>query len=219
MKIFAALFGFLAAGFWYLDQQKSVEEWSISLKEMNQSLPAPIWMICLGGSLLFLAVSIMPKKQRNQSAEEVSPPPKAPPKKSAPQTQTSSVAVREDWRQNIQKSAEGVSFPRGGSIVLDVQKDTPLSLRLPHKTHQAYKDSIDIFCQWLVTQPTPKRISVRFDAGVTEQEQNLVRSVFRKHYHISDHIIQQTAHSIDVLFHHPAREWGTMFNLFKDFSE
>ena len=123
----------------------------------------------------------------------------------------------EEWKESLSQQAMAVSFPRGGKIALDPQKDTPFILKLPHKTHQAYKDSIHIFAQWLSNTPTPKRIIIRFDAGCSENEQQLVRAAFRKYYHINEIIIRKETNQIDIFFHHPDQKWGRKYNLNKDF--
>ena len=215
MKRIAPLFFILAAGSWYAQQYPSLETWSITFLEWNQKLPIPMWSIFIA---LGIILSFGKKKTQPTTVSKASPPP--PPPKTVPQKPKEPIQEIEasgEWKENLSKKALSLSFPRGGKVALDPQKDAPFILKLPHKTHQAYKDSIHIFAQWLANTPTPKRIIIRFDAGCSEKEQQLVRAAFRKHYHINEMIIRKEANQIDILFHHPDQKWGRKYNLNKDF--
>ena len=213
MKPISLVFFILAAGAWYAQQYPSLETWNITFTEWNQKSPAPIWSI-----LLILGIILMFKTNKrkptvsSRSSVPISPPRVQPKAEMPPPTHES-----EEWKESLSQKALALTFPRGGKVGLDPQKDTPFVLRLPHKTHQAYKDSINIFAQWLSDTPTPKRAMIRFDAGCSEKEQQLVRGAFRKYYHINEMMIRKEANQIDILFHHPDQKWGRKYNLNKDF--
>ena len=227
MRILSILMAIAAGGFWYIIQPPTREEWSITILEWEQLSPAPIWQILLGVSLLLFVLSFFKKKNtvstntpnENPPKEELQPKKTETKKQTIPNTANTQTKTEDnDWRARLFEEVPSVSFPRGGKILLDAQKEVPFTLRLPHKTQQAYKESIDTFCQWLSKQPTPKRAAVRFDGEMTQQEQNIVRGIFRKYYHINEHIIQQTINGVDIIFSHPNRQWDGQYNLSKDFS-
>ena len=221
MKRIAPLFFILAAGSWYAQKYPSLETWSITFLEWNQKLPIPMWSIFVALGI-FLSFGKKKTQATTASKAPIPPPLKTVPQKPKEPNQETKTPTQEtkasgEWKENLSKNALALSFPRGGKVALDPQKDTPFILKLPHKTHQAYKDSIHIFAQWLASTPTPKRLIIRFDAGCSEKEQQLVRAAFRKHYHINEMIIRKEANQIDILFHHPDQKWGRKYNLNKDF--
>ncbi|MAA78451.1 MAG: hypothetical protein CL916_04265 [Deltaproteobacteria bacterium] len=220
MKLISLLFFILSYGAWYVQQHPSSETWNITFIEWNQKSPVSIWSIFLTlGVILFLRKS---KKNPTTPSRSSRPQPKPrtqtqPRAQSEPKAPIFDESVASEWKEKLSSSALSLTFPRGGKIAFDPQKDTPFVLKLPHKTHQAYKDSIHIFAQWLCDTPTPKRVMIRFDAGCSEKEQQLVRAAFRKHYHINEMIIRKEANQIDILFHHPDQKWGIKYNLNKTF--
>ena len=219
MKRLSPLFFILASGAWYAQQYPSLDTWNITFLEWDQRSPAPIWSILLTLGVIFL----LGKKKQVPAAPSPSMTPRLQPKtKTKTKTKTKDPIpdddVSKEWKESLSEKALALIFPRGGKIALDPQKDTPFVLKLPHKTHQAYKESIHIFAQWLSDTPTPKRVTIRFDAGCSEKEQQLVRAAFRKYYHINEMMIRKETNRIDILFHHPDQKWGRKYNLNKDFS-
>ena len=216
MKRIAPFFFILAAGAWYAQQYPSLETWNITFIEWNQKLPIPIWSaLTILGVVMMLGKKKVPSPPTYHSTPKYPTTPKAEIKHQ--ENPKPAMEVSSEWKEELVQNAMGLTFPRGGKIAIDPQKDTPFVLKLPHKTHQSYKDSINIFAQWLASTPTPKRVLIRFDAGCSEKEQQLVRAAFRKHYHINEMMIRKEANQIDILFHHPDQNWGRKYNLNKDF--
>ena len=216
MRRLTPIFFILALAAWYAQNNPTSETWSITFLEWNQKSPAPIWSIFFVIAIISLmkkkkvytppqTLTIQRKPQKPVKQEKESP--RVP----HPNNET------QDWRKELIQSSKNIHFPRGGKVEIDPQKDTAFMLKLPHKTHQSYKDSIDIFAQWLATIPVPKRILIRFDAGCSEKEQQLARAAFRKRFHINDMMIRKDANQIDILFHHPDQKWGRKYNLNKVF--
>ena len=224
MKRLSAILILLSALTWFVLQQPLREEWQITLFEWNQRLPAPMWIIgfILGFGTLFLSIIQKSPKAaviKNPSVYKITPSLQAEPLKSGPNQEKSSHTMGEDWREQIEESLQALEFPRGGKILVDPQKDLPFTLRLPHKTHQAYKDSIDRFAQWTFSIPTPKRVAIRFEARCSEVEHNLVRAAFRKRFHITDMMIRKDSNRAEILFHHPDAKWKKNLNFRKIFPD
>jgi hypothetical protein len=228
MKILSILFLLISLFSWYGVQQPLIEEWQITLFEWNQKLPIPIWVISAGlGGIIFILSTIRPKSVNTASTlspskRKASKPPSVPTSPSSipsKSTDPNQISFGEDWREEITKSLHELVFPRGGEILIDPQKDLPFTLRIPHKTHQAYKDSVDRFAQWVSSIPTPKRVAIRFEARCSETEHNLVRAAFRKRFHINDMMIRKDSNRAEILFHHPDSKWKTNYNLIKKFDD
>ena len=222
MKRLSPIFFLLAIGAWYVQKHPSMETWSITFQEWNQKSPLPLWNISLVIGLILFFTKSSTKAKPRVSTPKVKKPivqkkQPSPSLHTPPHVQSHDDTETEEWRAVLTQKVQTLKFPRGGKVRIDPQKDTPFMLILPHKTHQAYKDSIDIFAQWLSTIPTPKRVLIRFDAGCSEKEQQLVRAAIRKQYHINDMMVRKDTNQIDILFHHPDQKWGSKYNLNKDF--
>ena len=102
--------------------------------------------------------------------------------------------------------------------MIDSQKDIPFTLRLPHGTPQSYKDAVVRFAAFISQIPTPKRTAIRFDEGCKKNDHNMVRGVFRKHFHINEMMIRSESNRVDIQFKHMDQRWGTISNIEKDFT-
>ena len=221
----------IVSGFaWYGSMDNNFAPWAISIKEWNQQLPFPIWMLSLGSSVIVLLLSLRrapqitytPPTQQSKNPATTQHQKKLSSKGDEhPQAKSSHLAtdgVEEEWKQEIAAASQKVEFPRGGQIMIDSQKDIPFTLRLPHGTPQSYKDAVVRFAAFVSQIPTPKRTAIRFDEGCKKNDHNMVRGIFRKHFHINEMMIRSESNRVDIQFKHMDQRWGTISNIQKDFT-
>jgi len=228
MRLLFILFLLISGVTGYASTGTNFEEWAISIKEWDSQLPLPIWQLSLGIAIVILilslrrsSTSITNTSQATSSRQPHSPrrtqTTRPPNPRQTPPVETTN--DNEGWKQELVTRSEQVSFPRGGKIIIDGQKDIPFTLRIPHGTPQSSKDAVVRFADFISTIPLPKRIAIRFDEGCKKNEQNMVRGIFRKHFHINDMMIRCEPTRVDIQFRHVDQCWGEWSNINKDFSK
>ena len=224
MRLLSVFFIIISIASYYFSVHARMEEYGLKLVELEGQLPAPLWQITLGLGVLFFILS--PKKTP-PAPRTISPTtPKRPkrtvapaPPKTVPTSPASSTEeMDESWREELAEKATSYTFPRGGKIKLDTQKDVPFTLIIGRLTHQAKKDSIERFAVFISEIPTPKRIIIRFEEACDKGVQNMIRAAFRKHNHISDIIVRSESYQTEIQFHHPDQKWQTHYNILRSFN-
>ena len=214
MRLLFVIFFIASAASYYLSVHNRQSPLSLELIELESQLPAPIWQLSLLGTIILGLLSF---RKSTVPPPTVKRAPSPKPQKVKKMQQPVETELSENWRTEIVQRAQSYSFPRGGKIILDTQKDIPFTLKLGRLSPLAQKDSIDHFARFVSSIPTPKRVSIRFEEKCTKDIQNIIRASFRKHHGSINIVVRTEEYRSEVQFGQPDQKWGSQYNIIKIF--